>query len=111
MVVDGLDEAPSEVRQGIAKVMKDLTAAPLMTGDCSTKANVKAIPTSRADFEIGKNLADEVAQFHLVGGLKDDLSSWITASMERSPRIQQLREAYGDIVQELRSELINRSGT
>lgn len=111
IVVDGLDEAPAVERQGIAEYLKKLTADTSAPGEASNIAEVKILLTSRADYEVERILGDEAAQYHLLGGLRDDLSSWITARMERNPTIQRLRSEYADIVRDLRSELISRSGT
>ncbi|KAH8911152.1 hypothetical protein BR93DRAFT_322414 [Coniochaeta sp. PMI_546] len=111
IVVDGLDEAPAVERQGIAEYLKKLTAGTSAPGEASNIAEVKILLTSRADYEVERILGDEAAQYHLLGGLRDDLSSWIPARMERNPTIQRLRSEYADIVRDLRSELISRSGT
>lgn len=111
IVVDGLDEAPDTERQGIAELLKNLTANTSTADEDSNTVTVKVLLTSRADYKVGRIIGDIAVHYYLLGGLKDDLSSWITSRMERNLTIQRLRNEYPDIVRDLQSELINRSGT
>lgn len=111
IVVDGLDEAPDTERQGIAELLKRLTANTSTAAEDSNTVTVKVLLTSRAEYKVGRIIGDIAIQYHLLGGLKDDLSSWITSRMERNLTLQRLRNEYPDIVRDLQSELINRSGT